>query len=243
VRKLPMDLPVVFSIDTSQKDGPDASRNVMLAIARCGDDDVVIDEFCLHCDYVQLYNAFHAFAEKHRPSAVIIEDTSNGSALISQLQEEQKFLIVKVTPKGSKAKRLHRHLRRIRRGRVYLPRGASWFGAFVGEFVDFPDGPTDRIDAMTMYFDFMATDPVLAPPHRRERSLPVGIGSRGPIRLVSSKPEMEAPGAVLVTGSSMIRGPSTLVERPSQGGIRPEPRREPITVIISTASGTILKSI
>jgi predicted phage terminase large subunit-like protein len=244
-RGLPPELPVVFSIDTSQKERPESSWNVILVMVRFGNDDIVLDEFCARCDYVSLYGAFHDLADEYHPSAVVIEDTSNGSALISQLQDEGEFRIEPVTPKGSKSKRLRRHMRRIRKGRIHLPTRADWFGKFVGEFVDFPDGATDRIDAMTMYWDFMATNPVLLShvPRDRARSLPAGVGSRGPIRLVSSRPDMEIRGAVLRTASSVLRGPSTLMERPPERTILTEPRREPITVIISTAEGPIRMKI
>jgi phage terminase large subunit-like protein len=239
IGKLPSSLPIIFSIDTSQKVGPDTSWNVILVVARLGNTDVVIDEFCMRCDYVKLYSVFHALASKYGPSAVLIEDTSNGSALISQLQDEQQYRVESVTPKGSKTKRLRRHLRRIRRGLLCLPRGAAWFGAFVGEFVDFPDGATDRIDAVTQYFDFMKTKPKLVPPlKRRERSGPVGVGSRGLLRPVSSRPTMEAPHAVLVTGSSTLRGPPASRNRLSSG-TRPEASRDPITVVVATANDPV----
>jgi phage terminase large subunit-like protein len=243
VRKLPSDLPIVVSIDTSQKEGPNTSWNVILVIARLGNADVVIDEFCKRCDYIRLYETFQVYAKKYRPSAVLIEDTSNGSALISQLQDEQEFRVIAVTPKGSKAKRLRRHIRRIRQRLLLLPCRAAWFGAFVGEFVDFPDGATDRIDAITQYLDFMATNPTLAPPPKqRERSGPVGVGSRGLLRPVSSRPAMEAPRAVLVTGSSTLRGLPAAGNRLTSG-TRPEAPWEPITVVIATANGPVLEKI
>jgi phage terminase large subunit-like protein len=241
LKGLPPELPVVFSIDTSQKEGPQTSWNVILVVVRFGKDDIVLEEFCARCDYVSLYHAFHELAGEYHPSAVVIEDTSNGSALISQLQHERKYRIEPITPKGSKSKRLRRHLRRIRKGRIHLPTRADWFGGFVGEFVDFPDGATDRIDAMTMYFDFMATNPVLLPHVPRDRAprLPAGVGSQGPLRLVHSKSDMELRGAVLRTASSVLRGPSTPMVRPPERTILTEPRRDPITVIISTPEGPI----
>jgi hypothetical protein len=78
---------------------------------------------------------------------------------------------------------------------------------------------------------------------KHSRGLGAAVGSRGPIRLVYPKPDMEAPGAVLRTGSSLLRGPSTLMQRPPQGTILTEPRREPITVIMVTPEGPIFKKI
>jgi phage terminase large subunit-like protein len=234
-RQLPKDLPVVFSIDTSQKEGPDCSRNVILVMVRFGSIDIVLDEFCARTDYMGLYRAFQELAADFHPSAVIIEHASNGSALISQLQDEAIFQIIPVNPNGTKSKRLRPHLGRIRRGHVRLPKGAEWFGAFVGEFEDFPDGGSDRVDALTMYLDFMKSNPVLGAPRRRERGLAAAVGSRGPFRLRSSPPQMQTRGAVLVTASSLLGGCSTPMERRSPA--------EEITVIMGTADGIIRKKI
>lgn len=246
VRQLPADLPVVFSIDASQKDGADNSQSAILVIVRIGKHDVVIDEFCSRCSYVTLYHAFQTLARKYRPSAVVIEDASNGSALIPQLQSENAFHIVPVVPRESKARRLRRHLRRIRRGRVWLKRGAAWFGDFVREFVDFPNGETDRVDALTMYLDFMSSDPVLRPaPKSPTRSLPAGVATmHGQIGPATTKPDMELPKAVLRRGRSMFdQSASTSMERPRAGGVRPGPRRDPIAIVISTAQGPMIKYI
>lgn len=235
-RQLPKDLPVVFSIDTSQKEGPDCSRNVILVMARFGGDDIVLDEFCARTDYIGLYRAFHRLARRYHPSAVIIEDASNGSALISQLQDEARFRIVPVVPKGTKSKR---HLRRIRARHVLLPKRAEWFGAFVGEFEDFPDGGSDRVDTLTMYLDVMESKPVLASPPSRERAVAVGVGSRGPIRATSSPPLMQARGAVLVTASSRGPGCSNAMERRLPTRVA----NEEITVVMGTPNGAIIKKI
>jgi phage terminase large subunit-like protein len=213
-RKLPLYCPVVFSIDTSQKDGPTASSNVILVIIRSGRDDIILDEFCARCDYVALYKAFHVLAQQYRPSAVLIEATANGTALISQLKDENEYRIEEVIPKGSKTKRLRRHLRHIRGRHVHLPQRTPWFGAFVGDFLNYPAGSTDRIDALTQYLDFRATDPklALATPRPLGRSGPAGVGSFGPLRNSSTRPRMEVRGAVMVTASSISSGPPRLTK-------------------------------
>jgi phage terminase large subunit-like protein len=229
----------VFAIDCSQKQTPSSSRNVILVIVRLGNDDIVLHEFCKQSDYVELYEAFHILAKKYQPSAVLVEDACNGSALIAQLQHEREFHIVPVVPKGSKTKRLRRHVSHIKRRHIRLPNEAPWYGDFVGEFVSFPDSASDRIDALTMYLDFMESNPVLHAPRRRERASPAGVGSRGPIRLPALSSLMQARGAVLVTASSVQHGPSTMMERPAPISA---PNDE-ITVIMATPDGVIRKKI
>jgi predicted phage terminase large subunit-like protein len=238
-RDLPRELPVIFSIDASQKDTPQSSCNVILVMARFGDDDIVLHQYCAQSKYVELYDTFHALAKQYHPSAVVIEHGGTGSALISQLQREGEFEIISVDPKGSKTKRLRRHLRRIKEGHVQIPKGANWFGDFVGEFIAFPDGPTDRIDALTMGLDFLDSGPALRTPRRRERAVPAGIGSSGPIKSLGAPVQRGPRGAALVTGSSLLRGPAMSIERPPQ---RSAPNDE-ITVIMATPHGVIRRKV
>jgi len=45
---------------------------------------------------------------------------------------------------------------------------AIWREAFIAELVGFPGEYDDRVDATTMYLDFMDTDPSIAPPRTRD---------------------------------------------------------------------------
>ena len=177
--QLPMLLPVhiVLSIDTAQKEGRDASYNVIQAWTMQGDHHYLIAQWRQQCGYLDLLAAYRSIVRKKRPSAVLIEDTANGSALLAEAKRMSWVKVIAITPDGrSKAKRLLDHMYSIRRKRIHLPDGADWCGAFIAELVSFPGEFDDQVDAMTQYLSFMATNPTLELPPKRAI---IAVGPRG----------------------------------------------------------------
>src|SRR5450759_3357998 len=169
--------PIVLSIDTAQKGGPDNSYNVIQAWTLLGHYHYLIVQWRQQCGYLELLATYKSFVRKHRPSVVLIEDTANGSALLEEAKRMSWVKVIAITPDGrSKAKRLLDHMSTIRRKRVHLPDGADWRGAFVAELVSFPGEFDDQVDAMPQYLTFMATNPTLELPPKRAI---MTVGSRG----------------------------------------------------------------
>jgi predicted phage terminase large subunit-like protein len=171
--------PIVLSIDAAQKGGPNNSYNVIQAWTSDGQSHFLLAQWRDQCGYLDLLAAYKFFSRKFRPSAVLIEDTANGSALLEEARRKPWIEVIAVTPDGrSKAARLLDHVATIRKKRIYLPDEASLVGTFVGELVNFPGEFDDQVDAMTQYLAFMATKPSLELPP--ERGIAVGVGfSRG----------------------------------------------------------------
>jgi predicted phage terminase large subunit-like protein len=168
---------VVLSIDTAQKEGRDASYNVIQAWTMQGENHYLIAQWRQQCGYLELLANYKSFVRKRRPSAVPIEDTANGSALLAEAKRMSWVKVIAITPDGrSKAKRLLDHMYTIRRKRVHLPDGADWRSAFIAELVSFPGEFDDQVDAMTQYLTFMATNPHLQLPPKRAI---MAVGSRG----------------------------------------------------------------
>ncbi len=168
---------VVLSIDTAQKEGRDASYNVIQAWTMQGENHYLIAQWRQQCGYLELLANYKSFVRKRRPSAVLIEDTANGSALLAEAKRMSWVKVIAITPDGrSKAKRLLDHMYTIRRKRVHLPDGADWRSAFIAELVSFPGEFDDQVDAMTQYLTFMATNPHLQLPPKRAI---MAVGSRG----------------------------------------------------------------
>ncbi|MFL6818026.1 MAG: phage terminase large subunit [Bradyrhizobium sp.] len=160
--------PVVLSIDPGQGSGPNASRSVIQAWKRKGKQHYLIDEFCEQCDLDELKDAFWFFARRHRPSVALIENTANGPGLYSAVRRKAKFDLKRITPRQeSKAARLGDHRRKIRAKKIFLPELAIWREAFIEELVAFPGEFDDRVDALTMYLDFMDTNPTIPVPRAR----------------------------------------------------------------------------
>ena len=83
-------------------------------------------------------------------TAILVEDKTNGPAIISQLQREISGLIP-VNPQGDKVGRLQSVSPQIESRNVYLPRRSSWVDDYIEEFAAAtPDGGGqywDQIDA------------------------------------------------------------------------------------------------
>lgn len=88
-------------------------------------------------------------------TGILIEDKANGSAAIDSLQKDHDG-IIPVTPAGGKESRLHAASKPIRKGRVYLPRGALWLESYKNEFTSFPNGKhDDQVDATTQALNYL----------------------------------------------------------------------------------------
>jgi len=82
-------------------------------------------------------------------------------------------LISNASPHGRNPKpvRLDHHRRKICAKKIFLPDLAIWREAFIEELVGFPGEYDDRVDAMTMYLDFMDTNPNIPRPRKPEVGL------------------------------------------------------------------------
>jgi predicted phage terminase large subunit-like protein len=137
------------------------------------------------------------FIRKYRPSAVLIEDTGQGPALISDINPQNGMEVVPITPLGEKVERLRKHRRTIRNRLVQLPRNALWYDEFISEVIQFPYGAfDDQMDALSQYLDWIAEHPN---PHKRP---PMAVAQG--VRPVANGPDMQANGIVLQRGSRLI---------------------------------------
>lgn len=120
------DLHCIVSIDAGNTDGDDASFSVIQAWAFDDKNLYLMNQFREQCEFDELKRMTKRFIKRHRPDVVLIENTANGPALISELRRKEKTrrLVLPITPRGSKAARLNRHIDKIRDGRVQLPENA-----------------------------------------------------------------------------------------------------------------------
>jgi predicted phage terminase large subunit-like protein len=147
----------VLSIDAGNSDGDDASFSVIQAWAFDENNLYLMDQFREQCEFNELKRMTKRFIKRHRPDVVLIEKTANGPALISELRRKGKtrHLVLPITPRGSKAARLNRHIDKIRDGRVQLPENAVFNAEFRAEFERFHRRKhTDQVDAFTQMADW-----------------------------------------------------------------------------------------
>ncbi len=102
-------------------------------------------------EYPDLLRMVKAAHEKHDPSHIYVEDTSNAVALIQQLKLESMLPIIPVKPLGSKLSRVEGISGKVEAGKVFLPRSAPWLAEFETELCEFPAvDHDDQTDAFAM---------------------------------------------------------------------------------------------
>jgi predicted phage terminase large subunit-like protein len=201
-------LPVVLSIDPGQKGGPTNSCSVIQVWAPKDGAHLLLDQWREQATYTEFRSQAQRFIRKYRPSAVLIENTGQGPALISDIRPQNGMELVPITPAGDKVERLRKHRRTIRRGLVLLAQGARWHDEFMAEATQFPYGPfDDQMDALSQYLNWIAEHPN---PHKRPpMATAQGVDSQGClIRLSANGSVIQAEGiAVQSGGRKMFNAP------------------------------------
>ena len=160
------ELPTVLSVDPGH--GSLSGRSSFSVIQKWSPFDcnhVLLDQFRARCSFDELWAAFQRLARR-RPSAILIENTAYGRALIERAKRNGRYQVIAIDPDGrSKAERLAPHLKFIRKGGLSIPAAAEWAEVYIEEMVAFPDGPCDdQVDATAQYLEFMARNPALELP-------------------------------------------------------------------------------
>jgi predicted phage terminase large subunit-like protein len=188
--------PVVLSIDAAQMGGADNSFNVIQAWTSGAENHFLFAQWRQRAGYNELHAAYKSFLRKYRPSAVLIEDAANGSALIADARLKASVNISAVKPDGRpKAARLLDHTATIRKKRIHVLDEAELRNAFVSEVVGFPGEFDDQVDAMSPYLSFMATKPLLKLPPPPAIAVGVGfsLGPLSPLSLTTGRTFTSAP--------------------------------------------------
>lgn len=170
-RTRPKELARVISVDTSQKDGPNSSRNVIHVYETDGTTHYLVALFAEQCSFRTLTRKLLKLADRYGPCPVLIEDTARGSPLIERARERYSTNVKAVSPgRRSKRERLAAHADTIRRGRVNLNEKVDGIEEVAEEVVQYPDARfSDHLDALTQFLDFMANKPRLQVPRSESR--------------------------------------------------------------------------
>jgi predicted phage terminase large subunit-like protein len=196
--EVPSDVVVVLSIDPGQKGGPSHSFSVVQAWGLHNERYLLLDQWRQQAPYRDFRSEVRRFIRQRRPSAILVEATGQGPALISDIRTQDGMKIVSITPVGDKLSRLRRHRKTIRHGLVLLPELASWREDFLSELTLFPYAAfDDQVDALTQFLDWIAKNPNL--PKRQPRPLLAGTTAHGvPLNSYTGlRPALECPGGVL----------------------------------------------
>jgi len=193
----------VVSIDPAQRET--SSFNVIQVWNVSGKPYHLRTQFRQRCGFATLEEAASKLILKYQPGAILVENTANGTALISRLQNRFPVAqIIAVEPHESKGERLDRHRKAIRHGIITLEATEDWTDDYILEFACFPNFGDDQVDTTTQTLDFLARNPRLIE-MRGPRALVSGIyASTGrPILPDISPPTAQAPGMVVRTSRSI----------------------------------------
>jgi predicted phage terminase large subunit-like protein len=169
---------VVLSVDPGQKGGSTNSFSVIQAWLCVGGNHLLLQQWREQAHYPDLRDALRRMIRRHNASAVLIEDTSQGSALLSEIRLRPGMQICPIIPIGDKVERVRKHQAIIRSCRIQLPSDALWRESFVAEWRLFPcAGYDDQVDATVQYLEWISHNAALP---KRERSGFIGMtNSRG----------------------------------------------------------------
>lgn len=146
---------VVQSWDTASKDSEvDNCPSVChtWGVTRFG--YYLLDEYRDWIDYPTLRTQAQALAERWDANVVLIEDKSNGTALLQELRNDTRVPCVAVEPRTDKVSRLSNQSTAYEAGLVYhpAPRNSPWIGQFEDELCGAPaTAYMDRADAVSQF--------------------------------------------------------------------------------------------
>ncbi len=104
-------------------------------------------------NYPELRKKVMDLIAKYKSTAVLIEDTSNGSSLIQELCFNGYQGIIAIHPKNDKITRFNHALVAIESGRFLLPKKATFLQDFIAELMSFPMCKhDDQVDSISQYF-------------------------------------------------------------------------------------------
>jgi len=101
-------------------------------------------------EYPQLRSIAVALAERYKPDAVLVEDTSVGQALVPDLKGLVKLPIKPISVEHDKIGRLYVNQHKFEAGLVLFPEGASFLPELEMELLSFPQAKhDDQVDSIS----------------------------------------------------------------------------------------------
>lgn len=157
VRYIPEQLPrmeefsqMAISVDCNFKDKKSADRVAIQVWGRHGPHKYLLDQRLGTYGFLKTVSHIEGML-KLWPwvTAVYVEDTANGPAVIETLKQELSG-IIPITPEGNKESRVYAVSPMIEAGNVAVPANTEWAEGFIEECGKFPTAKhDDQVDAMT----------------------------------------------------------------------------------------------
>jgi len=157
--RLPDGLFVVQFCDSAWKTGVQNDWSVIATWATNGRDYYIVDVWRGKVQYADLKHvARRVFYEsKFRPSALCVEETAAGYALISELKRDTGIPVIPIQVRTqSKGARAVATTPYFEAARVHLPKSAPWLEQWISEHLRFPAGRNDdMVDTTSMALNWL----------------------------------------------------------------------------------------
>lgn len=156
----------ICSVDAACKTKEENDRTVCTTWGVCENNAYLEDIWADRVDYYDLKIMLQSIAEQHQPSAIYIEDTSNGAPVIQELLRTSNLPIHAVQTRGiDKVVRAHAVTPYIRQHRVFLPKNHPLLLDFLDELSRFPKAIHDDIvdsttQALSQIFSYTSSSPI-----------------------------------------------------------------------------------
>jgi predicted phage terminase large subunit-like protein len=148
-------LPVVLSVDSSNKETKGSDYFVCQAWAKSRAEYWLVDQVRARMGFHDQVRAIATMRLRWaNVRQILVEEKSNGTAIIAQLQKKFPGVIA-INPEGGKEARAAATTWLWQTGCINLPEHANWLGAFIEEHITFPVGShDDQVDAASQYLNW-----------------------------------------------------------------------------------------
>lgn len=155
-REIPEFTFVLQSWDTAHEEKTEADYSVCTTWGVYQNNAYLIDWFKDKLDYPNLKRKAEAGYVRHKPEAVLVEDTAAGKPLAREFKKHSVLPVILFRPEGDKVARAHAVTPIIEGGKVFLPEFAFWTQEFIDEMGKFPKGEhDDTVDSVTQALEYL----------------------------------------------------------------------------------------
>ncbi len=148
---------VCASWDCSFKDSDGSDYVVGQVWGVQGSNRYLLDQCRGKFDFPTTLGHVIRLGQQWKPSATLVEDKANGSAIVSCLKQMGQVGVVAVDPEGGKQSRARAIAPQLQAGNVYVPE-TTWANELIDESAAFPRGKhDDQVDAMSQALIYLSS--------------------------------------------------------------------------------------
>lgn len=149
-RLAPRFLEIIQSWDVAAKIGAGNDWSVCVTLGVAKDGYYVINVARMKVEFPDLLRAAKRLSAPFRPDRILIEESSNGLALLQSLSADTVLNVIGVKPRQDKESRVNGVSAMFEAGKVKFMKDAEWLPMFERELVEFPGGRNDdQVDALS----------------------------------------------------------------------------------------------